>query len=74
MIPKYVQKYFWGDNLTELNWEKHKDYITKTVLEKGDLVAVKWLLEKADNNYLKQIVKTKNLDPKSKNYWNIYLN
>lgn len=72
-LPKYISRYFWGDNLKELNWEDHKDYITKTILEKGDLPATKWLMAKTDKNYLKKITKEKNLDPKSKNFWNFYL-
>lgn len=73
MIPKHAQKYFWGDDLTELSWPKHKDYITKTILEKGDTKAIHWLFELTDKKYLKQIIQNKNLDPKSKNFWQFYL-
>ena len=72
-LPNNVLKFFWGDRLKELSWGKHKDYIAKTILEKGDKQAVKWLLEKADKKYLKTIVKENELDLKSKNFWNIYL-
>jgi len=27
-LPSSVQKYFWGDNLEELSWSKHKNYIS----------------------------------------------
>lgn len=72
-IPDYIKKYFWGDDLNELNWEKHQDYITKTILERRDLDSVHWLFEKTERQYLKNIVKTKKLDKKSQNFWNIYL-
>lgn len=73
MIPKYVQKYFWGDDLSDLNWETHKDYIAKTLLERGDRESLRWLFEKTDDDYLLSVAKHNKIDPKSKNFWNIYL-
>lgn len=72
-LPKNILKLFWGDNLKELDWKKHKSYIVKTILEKGDKGAVKWLLGKVDKKYLKSLIKERGLDQKSKNFWNIYL-
>jgi len=72
-LPKKIAKYFWGDNLEELNWKGHRDYITKTILEKGDLEALEWLFGKTDRNYLKKIAKKEKFEAKSKNFWNFYL-
>jgi succinate dehydrogenase flavin-adding protein (antitoxin of CptAB toxin-antitoxin module) len=72
-MPDSVLKFFWGDDLKDLNWENHKDYIAKTILEKGDSEAIRWLLGKADRAYLKNLVSEKRMDVKSKNFWNIYL-
>ena len=72
-LPKTVTKYFWGDDLKDLNWKDHKAYITKTILEKGDSKAIKWLVAKTGKNYIKKIAKVKKLDPKSKRFWNFYL-
>lgn len=72
-LPDSVLKYFWGDNLKDLDWEKHKEYIAKTILEKGDKEAIEWLLKKTDKKSLKNLVKKKIMDSKSKNFWNIYL-
>ncbi len=36
--PPEVRKLFWGDSLTELDWEKNQDYIVQTILEKGDIL------------------------------------
>ncbi|MEK7497952.1 MAG: hypothetical protein AAB656_03465 [Patescibacteria group bacterium] len=72
-LPQSVLKYFWGDKLEELSWEKHKNYISKTLLKKGDKEAVAWLLKKVDKDYLKDIVAIKKIDAKSENFWNIYL-
>ena len=72
-LPKGIKKYFWGDDLKELDWENNRDYITKTLLEKGDSEAIRWLLKEVDSKYLKKIVEEKKLDPKSENYWRLYL-
>ncbi len=72
-LPNSVIKYFWGDDLVDLDWDKHRDYIAKTILEKGDRESVKWLISNTGRDYLKRVVKEKKLDPKSKNFWNIYL-
>ena len=72
-LPKTLNKYFWGDNLDELNWQDHQKYITKTLLEKGDVDAVKWLLNTVNKQtLLKQLPELK-LSAKSNNFWQIYL-
>ena len=73
MLSAQVTKYFWGDDLSVLSWEKHREYIAQTILEKGDLKAIKWLLKKTNKAWLKKIVAAKKLSPKSKNFWKIYL-
>ena len=72
-LPLSVTKLFWGDNLQDLSWEKHQDYITKTIMDKGNLNSLTWLLKRADKTYLSRLVKNKKFNPKSKNFWNIYL-
>ena len=72
-LPKYVTKYFWGDNLNELNWQNHQQYITQTILEKGDREAAEWLLQTTNKSALKQQLNSLKLNPKSANFWKIYL-
>jgi len=72
-IPAFIARYFWGDNLKELSWERHKDYITKTLLEKGDRRALVWLFKRANKVQLKAFSEQNKLDPKSRNFWQLYL-
>ena len=72
-LPESVLKFFWGDKLEELDWEKHKKYITKTILEKGDKTAIRWLLQRVNKSYIKSLVSEKKMDPKSENFWSIYV-
>jgi len=72
-LPNHITKYFWGDDLSQLSWNKHQKYITKTLLEKGNQKAVSWLLKKTNSKELKKQLSVLNLDQKSENFWNIYL-
>ena len=72
-LPKSVLKYFWGDNLQDLSWLKHQDYIVQTILEKGDKEAVSWLFSKKNKRELKNKLPQLKLSPKSENFWSIYL-
>lgn len=73
LLPSYVTKYFWGDNLDELDIPKNKHYIIKTILEKGDENAIKWLFSTIDRNTIKSTLPSLRLDKKSAYFWNIYL-
>lgn len=72
-MPDEARKYFWGDDLGDLNWQDHKNYITQTLLEKGDEKAIKWLFSKIDRGSLAKILPQIKLSEKSYNFWNIYL-
>ena len=72
-LPKAVSKYFWGDDLQELNWPVHKKYISKTLLDKGDLPSVKWLLNQVSGQEILDLLPSLKLSPKSRNFWQIYL-
>lgn len=72
-LPQTIAKYFWGDNLDDLNWVQHSKYITQTLLEKGDTEAVKWLFSLIKRDEIKQLLPSLKLSPRSKNFWQIYL-
>lgn len=71
-LPKYITRYFWGDDLKSLSFAKHASHITRTLLEKGDTPAIKWLLKKSNKSLLKKELHPR-MNKKSKNFWQIYL-
>lgn len=71
-LPKYISRYFWGDDLKTLTFAKHSAHITHTLLEKGDTSAIKWLMGKTDKKSLKKELHSR-MNKKSKNFWQIYL-
>lgn len=70
-ILGFIAKYFWGDDLRELNMIKHKKYISNTILEKGNAKAVNWLTGKVSKKELKKNL-SKGMSPKSRNFWQLY--
>ena len=71
-LPKFVTRYFWGDNLDELDMVKNKQYIAQVLLERGDQHAISWLLSTMDRQTLKNDLKNLPLSKKSANFWHIY--
>lgn len=72
-LPSDVSRYFWGDNMEELSWPRHKKYIVQMLLEKGDKSAIRWLLERTNRDELKELLPDLRLTPKSGNFWRLYL-
>ena len=72
-IPAYITKYFWGDNIHELDLQKNKQYIIQTILDKGDQEAIKWLFSLIDQKSIKDDLLKLRLSKKSKHFWKIYL-
>ena len=72
-LPKFILKYFWGDDLHDLKWSRHQDYIAQTILEKGDLEALKWIFSKLSKKQLRSDLNQFKLSEKSKNFWSLYL-
>lgn len=71
-LPKNLTKYFWGDDLTSLDFDTHKQYITRTLLDHGDLLALRWLFRHITPAEAKQTLSSK-MRPKSLNFWRHYL-
>lgn len=72
-LPVEAQKYFWGDDLSDLSWEEHSNYIIQTLLEKGDSASLRWLFAKVSKDEVQKRLSDLHLQPKSSNFWKIYL-
>ena len=73
-LPEEFQKYFWDVAYNELTIEKYPRFIAERILNYGDLNGIKWLLSWTDRHFIKTIVdNSRNLNAKTKNYWQIML-
>lgn len=72
-LPSSVTQYFWGDNLAELNWKDHRQYMLQTLLEKADREALHWLFDCVSPQEVLTELPHLKLSKKSRNFWEVYL-
>ena len=73
-IPETLRKYFWDVAYEDLSLEKYPKFIAERILNYGDLDAVKWLQSVLDRDFIRSvIINSRNLNPKTKNYWKLML-
>jgi hypothetical protein len=73
-LPLEFRKYFWDCEFSDLNFDKYPRFISERLLNYGDINSLKWLLSLTNRKFLKNIVKTsRNLNNKTKNYWELIL-
>ncbi len=72
-LPNFAARYFWGDNLEELDHQKHAKYIVQTILERGDVEALRWLSATYTLPTIKALLPKLKLSEKSANFWRRYL-
>ncbi|MFH2085530.1 MAG: hypothetical protein ABII21_01975 [bacterium] len=72
-LPGFVTKYFWGDDIKELSWGKNSKYVTETILNRGNTKAINWLFGRVEKRKLADELNNYKLNPKSANFWKLYL-
>lgn len=74
-LPEEFRKYFWDVDYDELSLEKYPKFIAERIMNYGDIDSVKWLQSVLDREFIRSVViNSRNLNPKSKNYWELVLN
>jgi hypothetical protein len=75
MLPEPLNKYFWDCDVSTLDIKQHKRFIAERILVFGNSFALGWLRKEVSEIELREIVQTgKNLDAKTRNYWQLKLN
>lgn len=73
-LPGEFQKYFWDVSFSDLTMEKYPRFIAERILNFGDLNEIRWLLSRTDLNFIKTLIESsRNLNAKTRNYWQIVL-
>jgi len=72
-LPKFLHKYFWEAKADQINPDLANFYIINRLLDKGNLVAIKWVLTNFPKSLIKKTIQTKrDWQKKSINFWAHY--
>ncbi len=73
-LPAFLKQYFWDVDFDKLSFEKSKTFILKRVLDRGNDKALKWLFRHYTKADIKELIlTTRDLSPKTANFWADYL-
>jgi hypothetical protein len=72
VLPDILKNYFWDCDFSRLDPVLHKRFIAERILVYGNQPALRWLCDHLSEQELAKIIGSgKNLDPKTRNYWQI---
>ena len=75
MLPVKLKSYFWDVRFEQLDANKNQEFIINRVLNLGDQPALRWLMNQYQPPVLKRLIQaSRQLSPKSANFWAIYFN
>lgn len=73
-LPTRFRKFFWDVVFEDLSWEKNPLFISERILNYGNEQDIRWLLDNINKALLKSVIKnSRNLNAKTRNYWQIML-
>jgi len=70
-LPKEFKKYFWDVDFKKLSFKKYSFYILERIMRLGDIEALKWLLKIPRNKILEVVRRSREIDPKTRNFWKV---
>ncbi len=73
-LPEELRKYFWDVAFNDISLEKYPGFIAERIMNLGNREAITWLLAVLDRDFINTLVrKSRNLTPKTRNYWQLML-
>ena len=73
-LPKEFYRYFWDINAGKLDPAEHPKYVINRLLDKGDLVAARWVLRNFPNETIKETFrKIRDFSPWNGRFWASFL-
>lgn len=74
-LPPEFHRFFWDIDASKLNPQEKPFYVINRLLDKGDLVAAKWVLKTYPRDDIVDTFKTmRDFSPWNGNFWANYLN
>jgi hypothetical protein len=73
-LPQMLSKYFWDCDFENLSMNQYGFFITERILNYGNIPSLQWLFTQIDKVFLAEVIdKSRNLNKKTRNYWNLVL-
>ena len=75
-LPAFLQPYFWDHDFARLDWESHRNFIIRRVLQAGNWEALIWLREQLGDNVLRRWIEEHRgggLSPRQLRFWELLL-
>ena len=74
-LPKFLHKYFWEVKVDQINPADSTSYIINRLLDRGSLLAIKWVFDNFPKSLIKETIKNRRDWQKHSIYfWTAYLN
>lgn len=70
-LPKEFKKYFWDVEFKKLSLKKYPEFILGRIMNYGNLQALKWLLKFPKRVIMKVVRTNRELDSKTRNFWQV---
>ena len=75
-LPALLQPFFWDHDFARLDWESHRDFIIRRVLQAGSWDALVWLRGELGNGSLRRWIEEQHgggLSPRQLRFWELLL-
>lgn len=74
-VPEFLRPYFGDVEFEDLDLKKSRTFILKRVLDRGNTKALGWIRQNYTNQEIKKLLlTTRDISPKTANFWALYLN
>lgn len=74
-LPDSFRAYFWDCDFDKLSWSKYSSFIIARIVSFGNVAAISWLMKMTNLATVRKVVSSsREIDPKTKNFWLIYGN
>ncbi len=68
-LPDYVMELFSGEKSQNISWQGQRNYVVKTIMNKGDERSIGWLMRQMNKQALIKLLPRLKLDKRRIEYW-----
>lgn len=68
-LPDYVMELFRGEKVQNISWQTQRNYVVKTIMNKGDERSIGWLMRQMNKQALIKLLPKLKLEKRRMEYW-----